>query len=797
MRTGGSLTSSDHERWIGRRLGAYEIVALLGSGGMGEVYRARRIDAQYEKEVAIKLVPSGLPASFILKRFRAERQILARLDHPNIAQLIDGGATEDGLPYLVMDLVEGVPLDRYCEQRRLSVRRRLQLFRDVCSAVSHAHQHLIVHRDLKPANILVTPDGTVKLLDFGIAKLLNADFGPAREAQATLTSVNSLTLDFASPEQALGRTITTASDVYSLGVILFVLLTRRMPYLLNAVSLHDAIREVCEVEPPRPGSALAPAARWPGEKPDADLDAITLRALRKEPEKRYRSVDEFSEDVRRYLDGLPVMARGGQLAYRAGKFVRRRKLEIIAAGLFTMLLTGGIITSLQQASIAEEQRERAERHIETVRGFAELSMFQLHDAIKDLPGSTAARELLISTAQRYLGTLASEAHRNRALQHDIAIAYAKVGEIQGKAYNANMGQPKEAAASYQKAIDLLEPLVAADPTDAAKQMSLGQAYLQQSRLLLLLGESKKAVAGSKRATDIFTSRSRLERSAPIRATLADAMRIHAMNLALNGEHEAAVPFSRKSVAILEDLHREKPNDTELEYQLAVAYGTAGDVMATGDHGPELARESLDFNLKALAVDERLVERTQGRNTAYVRALASDRVNICQQYTDTHEYERAIQLCRAAQPLLQSLTADDRNGQSRVDITVLDWNLAYVLLAANRIEEAAAILEPNVRALENLFRESDTVQIQYLLAACEQGMGKVHADRAARATAGSAAQLRSWRAAREWFDRAVPRFEAVSKRVSLDYPDRSTMDDAIAGLTKSKNELARLEGAAAK
>ena len=686
------------------------------------------------------------------------------------------------------------------------MRRRLQLFRDICSAVSHAHQNLIVHRDLKPANILVTADGTVKLLDFGIAKLLQPDFGSTAGAQQTVTSVNTLTLDFASPEQALGKTITTASDVYSLGVILYVLLTRRLPYLMNVVSLHEAIREICEVEPPRPSAAVSQLGRRSPGRPaiegsfklDADLDAITLRALRKEPARRYRSVDEFSEDVRRYLEGLPVVARGGQLAYRAGKFVRRRRLELIAASVFAMMLTGGIVASLHQARLAEEQRARAERHVETVRGFAELSMFQLHDAIKDLPGSTAARELLISTAQKYLGALASEAHRNRALQHDIAVAYAKVGDIQGKAYNANTGQPKEAVASYQKAIELLEPLVAADPTDAEKQTSLAQSYLQQSRLWLLLGESKKAVAGSKRATEIFETRARMNPSTATRAVFADSMRIHAMNLALDdGGHDKAVPFARRSVAILEELHRENPGDTDLEYQLGVAYGTAGDVLATGEPGSEVVQEALELNLKALAVDERLVEHTHGRNTAYVRALASDRVNLCQHYTDTHEYDRAIELCRGAQPLLQSLTTDDRNGQSRVDIAVLNWNLSYVLLAAGHIGEASGILEPNIRALEKLASETDTVQIQYLLAACEQGMGKVYADRATRAPAGGSAQRRDWKTAHDWFAKAVPIFEAVSKQVSLDHSDRGPMDDAIAGLARSKAELARLEGATRK
>ncbi len=786
--------TSEQERWIGRRLGAYEVVALIGSGGMGEVYRARRIDAQYEKEVAIKLVPSGLPASFILKRLRAERQILARLDHPHIAQLIDGGATEEGFPYLVMDLVEGIPLDRYCETHELPVSKRLQLFRDVCSAVSHAHQHLIVHRDLKPANILVTADGTVKLLDFGIAKLLQPDFGNTSPAQ-TLTSVNTLTLEFSSPEQVLGKTITTASDVYSLGVILYVLLTRRLPYLTRVVPLHEAIREICEVEPPRPSVALPQTRRRPGEKLDADLDAITLRALRKEPEKRYRSADELSEDVRRYLRGLPVSARGGQLAYRAGKFVRRRKLWIVAAGVFAMMLTGGIVSSLQQAHIAEEQRARAERHVDTVRGFAELSMFQLHDAIKDLPGSTAARELLVSTAQQYLGTLATEAHRSRVLQHDIAVAYAKVADIQGKAYNANTGQPKEAIASYQRSIELLEPLVAADPTDSVQRASLAQSYLQQSRLLLLAGETKKAVAGSQRATDILEALARARPDAESRATLGDGVRIHAMNLTLSNSAKEALPHAQRAITLLESA-RQQSDDMTIEFRLGLAYSTAGDLIMLGNRAPEARIKSRDLYLKSLAIDEDLVARTEGRNTNYIRAVLGDRVNLCANFADGGEFPPAVEQCRAAQKLMETLRVDNKNAQNRVDGASLSWNLAYALLGAKQWSEAETVLKENVATLQDIVTQMDTLQVQYLLAASEQGIGAIHADRADRAARGSAAQLRSLRTAKEWYAKAVPKFETVTARLTLEYPDRQPMDDAIAGLKKSTEALAHLEGSSA-
>ncbi|MGH8198508.1 MAG: protein kinase domain-containing protein [Steroidobacteraceae bacterium] len=329
--------------WIGRRIGQYELVSLIGHGGMGDVYRALRVDAEYEKEVAIKLVPGGFHASYVLQRLRAERQILANLDHPNIARLIDGGATEEGSPYLVMELVEGEPLDQYAAKRNLSVRGRLELFRDVCAAVSYAHQRLVVHRDLKPGNILVTANGAAKLLDFGIAKLLQPP-SPGAAAAATVTVMHALTPGYSSPEQLLGKPITTASDVYSLGVVLYVLLTGRSPYRGTLDTAEDAIHAVCETEPVRPSAAVREALPSGTGSINRDLDAIILRALRKEPERRYATVEEFSDDIRRYLDRRPVVARGGQIAYRAGKFVRRNRVRVIElAAVAAVLLATALI----------------------------------------------------------------------------------------------------------------------------------------------------------------------------------------------------------------------------------------------------------------------------------------------------------------------------------------------------------------------------------------------------------------------------------------------------------------------
>jgi eukaryotic-like serine/threonine-protein kinase len=783
---GGTL-----DRWIGRRVGAYEIVALIGSGGMGEVYRARRIDAQYEKEVAIKLVPSAAAAKFILQRLRAERQILAKLDHPHIARLIDGGVTEEGLPYLIMDLVDGEPLDRYCEQRKLRVRERLRLFRDVCSAVSYAHQHLVVHRDLKPNNILVTSDGTVKLLDFGIAKLLQPDV--AQDVAApTITGMSTATPEFASPEQLLGKPITTASDVYSLGIVLYLLLTRQLPYRSTPESLHELIREVVETEPPRPSTKVAAATARHGDRVDADLDAITLRALRKEPEKRYRSVEEFSEDIRRYLDAMPVMARDGQLAYRTAKFLRRRKLEVTAAVLIVGMLVGGIVSSVRQAYLADEQRARAEHHFASVRDLAEVSMFQLHDAIKDLPGATAARQLLVNTALEYLNALASEAGHDRSLQHDLASAYAKVADIQGKAWHANTGKPEEAINSYAKAIALLEPLVAADPADSAARHALAQSYLQQSRLLILLGDPKKSAALSQKATDMFEALAAANPTVKARAAFADAARVHGQNLSAT-EGKNAVMYSYKAIEIMEDLHRQHPSDLELEFALGMAYDTAGGVVQHGDERQETKERATALHLKALVIDEHLVAVTGGRNASYVRSLLADRVNLCSQYYDQRNFLRAVDHCRAAQPLVARLRSDQTNAQIALDSAALEWNLGAALLGAGRLSEATKTFSDNVRALEAIIKETDTIQTKYLLAACEQGLGTIQMQLALRAGASRAERLRRWRLAREWYEKSVARFAAITAQMELVYPDSVPIDKAIAGLARSKEEIARLEG----
>ena len=304
---------------------------------MGAVYLAQRADGAYDKLIAIKLLKRGVDTDEVLRRFFAERQILARLDHPGIVRLIDAGTTDEGLPYLAMDYVEGVPVTDFVHERKLSIEERLKLFRSVCAAVTYAHQNLIVHRDLKPSNILITKEGQVRLLDFGIAKLLDTE-APA----VTITMFRVMTPEYASPEQVKGEVVTTLSDVYSLGVVLYELLTGERPYRLGRGSSEELSKAICEQEPTRPSTAVA---RGDGSSkiqiPNprllrGDLDNIVLKALRKEPQRRYASVDHFSDDIRRHLDGLPVQARKDTFAYRAGKFIQRHKLPLAAASLFLL-----------------------------------------------------------------------------------------------------------------------------------------------------------------------------------------------------------------------------------------------------------------------------------------------------------------------------------------------------------------------------------------------------------------------------------------------------------------------------
>lgn len=502
-----SLISTEQSSpMIGRRIGVYRVTGLIGQGGMGAVYAAVRDDDQYSQKVAIKLVKTellgrGPNADPALQRFRRERQILARLEHPNIARLLDGGATPEGWPYLVMEYIEGQPLTEYCEAHNLTVPERLELFRAVCAAVQHAHQNLIIHRDLKPSNILVTKDGTAKLLDFGIAKLLNPEAvtdGGFTDLAKTATAMRVMTPDYASPEQARGETVTTATDVYSLGVVLYELLTGVRPHQFSSYSFIEIEHAICDIEPERPSVAARQnsASAKLSKQLEGDLDNIILMALRKESPRRYQSAEQFSEDIRRHLDGLPVTARQDTIRYRAGKFARRHRWGVAATTVIAVLLIGG-------AAFSSYQARRAERRFQQVRKLANTFLFEFDGKIQNIMGTTEARELLVKTALEYLDSLAKEAGGDTELQYELATAYARVADVQGNPRTNNLGHTDEALASCRKALAMAQSLVTIAPQNLKYTRLLADLHIRQGHIQYQIGAFTEALASYQRGVSLI------------------------------------------------------------------------------------------------------------------------------------------------------------------------------------------------------------------------------------------------------------------------------------------------------
>lgn len=615
---------------IGRKIGPYQIVREIGAGGMGAVYLAERSD-EFRQHVALKLMARGSDSRMVIARFRHERQILASLEHPNIARLLDGGATADGRPYFVMEYVEGEPIDQYA--RPLELAAKLKLFRQVCSAVEYAHQNLIVHRDIKPGNILIAQDGTPKLLDFGIAKLVG-ESAAAETPAMTQTGMRLMTPEYASPEQVRGLAITTATDIYSLGVVLFEILTGHPPYAFATRSPAEIERVICETNP-EPPSRITASKRLAG-----DLDTIVLKALEKDPRRRYASVEQFSDDLRRHLEGVPILARPQTFTYRATKFVRRNRVPVAAAVVVLLSLTAGLIATSWEAHVAREQRARAERRFNDVRHLAESFLFEFHEKIKDLPGSTSARELIVERALQYLRSLEQDVRGNAPLEMELADAYLKVGDVQGNPYVSNLGDTAGARKSYEQALAIAGNVL-------RREASNINALRYRSRAHRSIGEV----------------------------------------LPLQGDAAGAIPHFREAIADMERVAKADPADAAARTELSTCYEMMGDVL--GNSGLASLGETAEARgafEKALAIDEELTSH-DASNARARRGAALLRIKIGDLEPDA---AGALRDYQAGETVLKPMSeADPFNVPLRRMAAMVERKIAGAYASLGQFREADA------------------------------------------------------------------------------------------------------------
>ena len=719
----------------GQLLGSYRVVRELGRGGMGAVYLAERADAEYHKCVAIKLIKRGMDTDSVLRHFRNERQILANFDHPNIARLLDGGTVGSGLPYFVMEYVEGLSIDAYCETHALPLNERLALFREVCAAVTYAHRHAVIHRDIKPSNILVTSDGAPKLLDFGIAKILQP--GGAIEASATMTGLRLLTPEYASPEQVQGKAVTTATDVYSLGVVLYQLLTGLKPYRLKTGTPEEISRAITEQEPARPSTAVAKSDE--GSKSQianpkllrGDLDNIALKALRKEPERRYPSVEQFSEDIRCHLEARPIRARKDTIHYRAAKFVQRNRVATAAAMLVFVSLVGGIIATAWEArraraeeAVAKEQKKRAERRFNDVRRLAHSVLFDYHDAIKDLPGATRVREQLVKDALIYLDSLASEAEGDLALQRELAAAYDRVGNVRGQAYGASLGDRAGAMDSYVKALRIREALATANPKDMQSRRELAESHRTIGWQLLDTTEGAEGLEHLRKAVDLDRE---LTAENPANTELEYQLSVvqseFGMALEEHGDLNGALDQLHRALASQEKVLADHPRDRKYSRALARTY----DAMGRGlDMAGDVAG-ALEANHKGLALEE-VSAAEDPTNGIYRRGLEISYANDGDYRDRSGDKPGALKSYRKGISISEQLVAADPSDTGASDDLACEFQRVADLLAAlgdnsqalSNYEKSVQIYEKtSAKAPENLWERLQ-------LAISRAGVGKMEA-----------------------------------------------------------------------
>ncbi|MFM2121038.1 MAG: hypothetical protein RL722_2506, partial [Pseudomonadota bacterium] len=614
---------------LGQTLGAWQIVRTIGQGGMGEVYEVRRADGSFEGRAAAKLLRRGLDSAAVLDRFAQEQRVLARLSHPHIARLFDAGRSADGLPYFVMELVEGQPIDQAC--LRLTLDQRLALFLQLADAVAHAHRHLLVHRDLKPGNVLVDHDGQVKLLDFGIAKAIDPAEGDPESTQA---GVRPYTPHYASPEQIRGEPVSTATDVYSLGVLLYLLLTGMRPYGREALTPQDAARSALE-ETPLPPSHLAPDSA--GQSAPAgpisrrrlrgDLDNILLKALAKPVAERYPSVDALAADVRAYRGGFPVSARAPSWHYRAARLLLRQWPLALASGLGLLALVAGLGAALWQNRQIQAARHVAEQRLAGVKKLTRDVVFRYGDAVTYLPGGLQVKEAMMVDAAQRLQAFADLAADDPELRADVATAWARLAYIQGDENTATLGKPEDAIVNADRALTLAVDALVQRQADADFMVWMARAHGARGHALRQLDRKDEARAAFEASLATLqlglgappTARTLLVEQATMRHGLAQLLYQPGNNHL--GRPAEALALLRQARSTLEALEAQA-HDVEVVYQLGTVVGG----IALVHLGQDEMDEAIARAQETVALRRRSAEEDPS-STVYADGLMTEANNL--------------------------------------------------------------------------------------------------------------------------------------------------------------------------
>ncbi len=633
------------------RIGGYKIVGELGRGGMGVVYLAVRDADQFKTKVALKVVKRGMDSEEIVRRFNIERQVLAALNHPNIARLIDANQTEDGRPYFVMEYVEGKPIDRHCDEERLSVDQRLDLFRQVCAGVQHAHQNLIVHRDLKPSNVLVTSKGVVKLMDFGIAKVLNPQMA-AVIGDPTEVGLRVMTTEYASPEQVRGDPIGTSSDIYSLGVLLYELLTGRRPYRFRTKLEEEIKRVVCDSDPVRPSTAVTQQDSYvtsagetrvidptelakPREgvperlkrKLTGDIDNIVMMAMRKETSRRYISADQMAEDIKRHLDGRPVIATPDRPLYRAGKFLRRNRVAMGSLAAVMLALAAGLGVALHQRGVALEQKAIAvaqtgianERNAQLTEAVNYIDtglnrVFTQYDTeVSKLEGGMKARSVLVKGLREHLDAMPQRIVDFPAARKHRATILTRLGDLTGGLRSPTENLPAEALPLYDSAVEIRRSLASGPESTVEERFMLAGALLRRGDALNKMNRLEDAAKSNQEARAVLEEASK-DPKAPLKVTrmLADIITQKGQVLLDQGKAQEALPEFENARTYYERVTSEGgPEAMNNRRNIAVIANKIGDALtALGRHEDALAQYTRSLEMRRGFAEEEPNDRTQ-------------------------------------------------------------------------------------------------------------------------------------------------------------------------------------------